>query len=67
VFDVKLIAVLNARSDDTAGMSVGFNGSSPCRRWIAYNASHEHRLNATKDSAYVVHRCSRDASIPQRR
>ena len=47
----KLIAALNEPMGLTPARSVGLNGSTPCRRCIAYSRSTETRLKASSDVA----------------
>ena len=51
VFVTKLIAALNEPMALTPGRSVGLNGSTPCRRCMAYSTRTDTRLNARSDVA----------------
>ena len=48
---MKLIAVLNDSSGDIPGACVGFSGSTPCSRKMAYSRSVETRPKASTASA----------------
>jgi hypothetical protein len=51
VFVTKLIATFHAPHGVTAPRSVGFNGSEPCTRWMAYTNNTDARLKASSDTA----------------
>ena len=60
-------AVLNASAGATGPKPCGLNGSTCCRRCMAYSTSIETTLNMSSATAYSVHRISRLSSTPVRR